>query len=153
MKRIATVLSLSVLIVGVAVAATPGGGPGGGQAPQQMGQAYPGPDMKALAKELGLSEDQTARLKTIMEQHRAEMQAMHQSMRQTGMQRGQEFMQQRRAQRDKHREQLLTVLNHEQLYKFEKFMEQNRPRGGMGMGNGMMGGMGGPGTQGPSSQP
>jgi len=142
MKRFATVLCLATLVAGTAVAAPPSGGPSGGQnqqRPDQDQQRPRGPDMKALAQQLGLNDDQTAKLKTILEKHRQEMQAM----RQAGMQRGEEAMQQRHAQRDKHREELLTVLSYEQLYKFEKFMEQNRPRGRMG---------GGPGMQGPSSQ-
>lgn len=152
MKRFATVLCLAALIAVPAVAAPPSGGPGSDQGPQPSGQEQPrpkGPDMKALAQQLGLNEDQTARLKTIMEKHRQEMQVMHQTMREGGMQRGEAAMQQRHAQRDKHRQELLTVLSYEQLYKFEKFMEQNRPRmagrGGPGMG--------GPGMQGSSSRP
>lgn len=146
MKRFATVLCLATLITGTAVAAPPGGGQNQ-QRPDQDQQRPKGPDMKALAQQLGLNEDQTARLKTILEKHRQEMQAM----RQAGGQRGEDAMQQRHAQRDKHREELLTVLSYEQLYKFEKFMEQNRPRGGMGDRGPGMGG--GPGMQRPSSQP
>ena len=147
MKRFATVICFATLFAGTAVAAPPGSGsddrPGAGQDQQRPR----GPDMRALAEQLGLNKDQATKLKTILEKQRQEMQ----SMRQAGMQRGEAAMQQRHAQRDKLREELLTVLSYEQLYKFEKFMEQNRPRGGMGGHGPGMGG--GPGMHGPSSQP
>ncbi len=140
MKRFATVLCLATLIAGTAVAAPPGSGSDNGPGAGQDQQRPRGPDMKALAEQLGLNKDQVAKLKTILEKQRQEMQSMHQA----GMQRGGAGMQQRHAQRDKFREELLTVLSYEQLYKFERFMEQNRPRSGMG-GHG-------PGMQRPSSQ-
>ena len=145
MNNFTKLLFLTALVTGTALAAPPGGGPGGSgqgqQRPEQDQQRPKGPDMKALAEQLGLSDDQAARLKTIMEKQRQTMHAMHQA----GQQQGEAAMQQRHAQRDKFREELLTVLSYEQLYKFEKFMEQNRPRAGSSGG--------GSGMQRPSSRP
>ena len=79
-----------------------------------------GPDIDQLVSQLDLSTDQSTRLKAIMSEHRQQMESMREQM--------QEERQEMHKIRTQHREELLTVLNYEQLYKFDQYMHQFRPR-------------------------
>jgi hypothetical protein len=78
------------------------------------------PDLAALATQLQLDEDKAKQLETIMKSHRENMIALHQKK------------QQDRADmltiRNQHRERLLTILDHQQLYQLESYMQQFRPK-------------------------
>ena len=79
------------------------------------------PDMAALATQLQLDEGKTQQLETIMQNFREERKRLHSSK-----QKSREDM---RSMRKQHREQLLTVLDHKQLYQLEEYMQQFRPKG------------------------
>lgn len=75
-----------------------------------------GPDFDALANQLQLDESSTDRLKSMMQSHRQQMETARQQK------------QKKHEMREQHRQELLTVLNYEQLYKFEQYMRQFHPR-------------------------
>ena len=124
MRRTSFLICLTLLAATPALAAQsaanndPRSAAPAGEPPQQ------GQRMAELTRELGLTAEQSAKLKAILEKQRQELQAMRASEQQSR----QERLEKGRAMRNKRREELLTVLNHEQLYKFEQYMEQHRPR-------------------------
>ena len=75
-----------------------------------------GPDFDALANQLQLDENSGEQLKGIMQKHRQQMETARQQK------------QKNREMREQHRQELLTVLNYEQLYQFEQYMREFRPR-------------------------
>ena len=79
-----------------------------------------GPDLDSLAAQLQLDNTQVSQLSELMSKHREQMKAMRDDKQQQ-----REKMHEIREQ---HREQLLIVLNYEQLYKFEQYMREHRPR-------------------------
>ncbi|MBE9515787.1 MAG: hypothetical protein IME93_02295 [Proteobacteria bacterium] len=156
LKALTASLLLSSLFLMTAAIAQPmddqDGGPQFGEGQQSEGKQngnhpqmrHRGPDMQALAKELGLDESQTKKLQQIMQQHRKKMMSKRQQLRQDRQQQNQDRSsrrEQRRAMRKEHRKELLTVLSYEQLYKFEEYMEEHRPRRQRGSGS-MQGGQG-----------
>jgi hypothetical protein len=78
------------------------------------------PDIDYLVSQLELTADKTTQLKAIMSQHRQQMESMREQK--------QEAHEQRHTMRTQHREELLTVLSYEQLYKFDQYMHQFRPK-------------------------
>ena len=78
------------------------------------------PDIDYLVTQLELTADKTTQLKAIMSQHRQQMESMREQK--------QEAREQRHKIRTQHREELLTVLSYEQLYKFDQYMHQFRPK-------------------------
>ena len=78
------------------------------------------PDIDYLVSQLELTADKTTQLKAIMSQHRQQMESMRDQK--------QEAREQRHTIRTQHREELLTVLSYEQLYKFDQYMHQFRPK-------------------------
>ena len=78
------------------------------------------PDIDYLVTQLDLTADKTTQLKAIMSQHRQQMESMREQK--------QEDREQRHKIRTQHREELLTVLSYEQLYKFDQYMHQFRPK-------------------------
>lgn len=88
------------------------------QAAQRSDQK--GPDLDSLAAQLQLDSTQTSQLSELMNKHREQMKAMR-----AEKQKQREKM---HAIRDQHREELLIVLSYEQLYKFEQYMREHRPR-------------------------
>jgi len=74
------------------------------------------PDLGAIVEQLKLDPDQLSPLTSMMEKHHLEMVALHQA--------GQKTRQQMNALREKHQEELLSILDYEQLYRFNKYMHQ-----------------------------
>lgn len=141
MQRTSLLICLALTMAAPVLAAQTGerSGPRAGAPTQPGGPQQQGPRMEELARELNLTAEQTAKLKTILEKQRQEMQAM----RGQAQQERQAMMEKRRAMRDKRREELRTVLSSEQMDKLERYMEQHRPRMGPNGGRGP----GGPGGQ------
>ncbi len=77
-----------------------------------------GPDLSQIITELNLDADQATRLTGLVKQHHEQMRSQHQQHKQQRSDRHQ--------LREQHREELLTVLSHEQLYAFEKQMQETR---------------------------
>ncbi len=77
-----------------------------------------GPELSEIISQFQLDAEQADRLTELVRQHHSEMRAKHQQHKQERIQ-----MQQMREQ---HREKLLTVLNYEQLYRFELYMHEMR---------------------------
>jgi len=73
-----------------------------------------GPDFEAISSELQLDSNSREQLKSIMQNHRQQKQAARQQK------------QKKREMREQHRQELLTVLSYEQLFKFEQYMRQFR---------------------------
>jgi Skp family chaperone for outer membrane proteins len=88
------------------------------QAAQRSDQK--GPDLDSLAAQLQLDSTQTSQLSELMTKHREQMKAMRDDKQQE--------REKMHEIRDQHREELLIVLNYEQLYKFEQYMREHRPR-------------------------
>lgn len=88
------------------------------QAAQRSDQK--GPDLGSIAAQLQLDSTQTSQLSELMNKHREQMKAMRDDKQQQ-----RENMHEIR---DQHREELLIVLSYEQLYKFEQYMREHRPR-------------------------
>ncbi len=80
------------------------------------------PDLAQISEKLQLDNETAARLEELVQQHHAQMQARHKEM---GQQRKQQRSD-RHEMRMQHREELLTVLSHEQLYQFENYMHELR---------------------------
>ena len=78
------------------------------------------PDIDYLVSQLNLDANKTTQLKAIMSEHRQQMQSMRDQK--------QEAREEMHKMRTQHREQLLTVLSYEQLYQFDEYMHQFRPR-------------------------
>lgn len=81
---------------------------------------HQGPDLDSLSAQLQLDSTQVSQLSELMNKHRAQMQGMRADKRQQ-----REKMHEIREQ---HREELLVVLSYEQLYQFEQYMREHRPR-------------------------
>ena len=79
------------------------------------------PDMSVLPTQLQLDEGKAQQLQEIMQSH-------HQKMKQVHLKKQQD-RKGRHALRNQHREQLLTILDHQQLYQLETYMQQYRPQG------------------------
>jgi len=78
------------------------------------------PDIDYLVSQLNLDANKTTQLKAIMSQHRQQMESMREQKH--------EAREEMHKMRTQHREQLLTVLSYEQLYKFDEYMHQFRHR-------------------------
>jgi hypothetical protein len=78
------------------------------------------PDLAALSTQLQLDDSKAHQLESIMQSYHEEMKQLHQKKQQD---RGKMH-----TLRNQHREQLLTVLDHQQLYQLESYMHQFRPR-------------------------
>ncbi len=74
------------------------------------------PDLTEIIDELQLDSEQASKLTALVQQHHNEMKARHQQHKQDRSERQQ--------MRQQHREALLSVLNHEQLYQFENYMHE-----------------------------
>lgn len=79
------------------------------------------PDMTVLATQLTLDDSQAQRLEDIMQHHKKELNQLRQEKRQA--------RKDMHLLRDQHREQLLTILDHRQLYELENYMHQFKRRG------------------------
>jgi len=79
------------------------------------------PDMAALATQLQLDTNQAQQLEKIMHDHHQKMQQLRQKTEQE--------RETRHVLRQQHREELLTILDYQQLYQLETYMQQFRPRG------------------------
>ena len=79
------------------------------------------PDMAELATQLQLDTSQATQLEKIMFSHHQTMQQLHKQKQQD--------RKNRQSIRDQHREQLLTILDHQQLYQLETYMHEFRPQG------------------------
>ena len=108
MKKLALLASLIIIIISQASFANQ---PEGGKRP----------DMAELATQLQLEASQAKQLEKIMHNH-------HQSMKPL-RQRKKQDRKIRQSLRDQHREQLLTILDHQQLYQLETYMREFRPQG------------------------
>ena len=82
-----------------------------------QGNSRSAPDYNKIAAELQLDEASKEKLIGIIESHRLQRQELRGKRKKMGN------------LREQHREELLTVLDYEQLYKFEKYMHQQRGRG------------------------
>ena len=78
------------------------------------------PNLAALSTQLQLDDSKAQQLGKIMQRHHTRMKQLHQKKQQdrTDM----------LTFRNQHREQLLTVLDHQQLYQLESYMQQFRPQ-------------------------
>ena len=76
------------------------------------------PDISALVIQLQLDEGKTQQLEEIMQSHHQEIKQLHQKQ--------QRDRKDKRTLRSQHREQLLTILDHQQLYQLEIYMQQHK---------------------------
>jgi Spy/CpxP family protein refolding chaperone len=97
------------------------GGPGFG-----AGDAPLGLDVETLTEDLGLSEEQAAKLTDYFTEHRQEMRDQMREARQTGDFDPQAWWEQRKAQRDAVQEFLASELTPEQLDKLEQLREERQ---------------------------
>lgn len=81
---------------------------------------HQGPDLDSLVTELQLDSTQASQLEELMGKHHQQMQAMRKDKQQS--------REEMHGIREQHREELLIVLSHEQLYQFEQYMREHRPR-------------------------
>ncbi|MDO7847546.1 hypothetical protein Q5H92_14345 [Hymenobacter sp. M29] len=110
------------------------GGAASAQAPAIPGPAatQKSPDQQAqrraqyLAKELGLTADQQARLEPILLAQRQDMQAMRDRVQTNGRQRG--MGQELKASQGKYTEQIRAVLTPEQFARFEQLKDEQRDK-------------------------
>lgn len=79
------------------------------------------PDLTAITTQLKLNESQAQQLTEIMQRHQQAVKQLRQSKQQA--------RKDMHSLRGQHREQLLTILDHQQLYELENYMHQFRPRG------------------------
>jgi hypothetical protein len=77
-------------------------------------------DMSVLITQLQLDEGKAQQLESIMQSHHQKMKLLHQK-RQQNRKDGNTL-------RNQHRKQLLTILDHQQLYQLETYMQQHRPK-------------------------
>ena len=97
-----------------------GGPPGGGMRGR--------PNMDMMAKDLGLSDDQKAKMKVVMEDTQTQMKALRDDTslsKEEKMAKGKEL-------RESTQAKMKEILTPEQLAKWQKHMQQNRPPGGPG---------------------
>ncbi|MFT4608494.1 MAG: hypothetical protein ACI9V8_002230 [Urechidicola sp.] len=78
------------------------------------------PDLAALTIQLQLEDSKAKILKKIMQGHHQKMKQFHQKKQQD--------REEMHILRNQHLEQLLTVLDHQQLYQLESYMQQFRPQ-------------------------
>ncbi len=78
------------------------------------------PDLTAVISQMQLNPEQATRLTEMVRQHHEEMQVDRRDK--------QEFHQKMRSKREQHRYDLLTVLSYEQLFQFDRYMRDQRPR-------------------------
>ncbi len=78
------------------------------------------PDLAALSTQLQLDDSKAQQLEKIMQSHHTKMKKLHQKKQQdrTDM----------LTVRNQHQVKLLTVLDHQQLYQLESYMQQFRPQ-------------------------
>ena len=88
------------------------------QAAQRSG--HQAPDLDSLVAELQLDSTQASQLGELMSKHREQMKTMREDKRQ--------LREEMHDLREQHREDLLIVLSHEQLYQFEQYMREHHPR-------------------------
>lgn len=86
------------------------------------------PNMEQVAKDLNLTEDQKTKMKTVMEEQQTKMKALRDD---TSL-----SQEDRRAKskeiRDATQAKIKEILTAEQLEKWQKLMQRNRPQGGPG---------------------
>jgi Skp family chaperone for outer membrane proteins len=78
------------------------------------------PDLDSLADQLQLDSTQASQLTEMVKTHHEQMQAMRGER--------QQMHEEMHEIREQHRQELLTVLSYEQLYQFEAYMHQFRPK-------------------------
>ena len=88
------------------------------QAAQRSG--HQGPDLDSLVTELQLDSTQVSQLGELMSKHREQMKTIREDKYQ--------LREKMHDVREQHREELLIVLSHEQLYQFEQYVREHRPR-------------------------
>ncbi|MFT5657442.1 MAG: hypothetical protein ACI9KN_000715 [Gammaproteobacteria bacterium] len=81
----------------------------------------PRPDITTLASQLQLDENKTQQLEQMMQSFHAAMKIHHQKKQQD--------REKMHSMREQHHEQLLTILDHQQLYQLELYMHQFKPQG------------------------
>ena len=81
----------------------------------------PFPDFDIIISQLDINEEKAQKLRAMMEQHRIEMDKRHEQKRQEH--------EQNRFERDQHREELYNLIGAENMYKFDNYMKQFRPKG------------------------
>lgn len=106
------------------------GGPGGMHRP-------PSADM--IAKDLGLTDDQKAKVKALLEDTQSKMKALHDDTSVSKEDKKTKF----KEIRDGNQAQMKEILTAEQYDKWQKKMQQHRPPGGPGGDKGGPGGKGG----------
>ncbi|MBJ6109699.1 hypothetical protein JAO73_11795 [Hymenobacter sp. BT523] len=120
MKRILVLLALSLAAAGAASAQA---GMAAAQAtPEQQAQRR----TQYLAKELGLTADQQAKLQPILLAQRQDMLAMREKVQTGGRQRG--MGQELKAAQAKYTEQIKAVLTPEQFAKFDQMKDEARDK-------------------------
>lgn len=93
------------------------GGPGG--------PGKHGPNFDKIAKELNLTDDQKTKMKAVLEEERTQMKALHQD---TSLSK-EERQAKMKEIRESTRSAIKQILTPEQLKKWEKHMQHNRPPG------------------------
>ncbi|MBD2722538.1 hypothetical protein [Hymenobacter armeniacus] len=122
MKRILVLLALSLAAAGAASAQAPAGTAAAQASPEQQAQRR----TQYLAKELGLSADQQAKLQPILLAQRQDMLAMREKVQTGGRQRG--MGQELKAAQAKYTEQIKAVLTPEQFAKFDQMKDEARDK-------------------------
>ncbi len=79
-----------------------------------------GPGLDKVFDQLQLNAGQASQLTRLIGKHRQQMESLRVDKKQ--------LREQMHQIREQHRAELLTVLSYQQLYEFEKFMHENRPR-------------------------
>jgi len=131
MKKSFVVLALLAVAAGSAAAQAPAA-PAAPAPPADLRPARPAPDQMAerrtqyLAKELGLSADQQAKLAPILLAQRQDMQAMRERVSTGGRQRG--GGQDLKAAQSRYLDQIRSVLTPEQFTKFTQLQEAQREK-------------------------
>jgi hypothetical protein len=100
----------------------------------EKSQKHKGPDIDALVVQLKLDASKVEKFKAILEEQRETMKAQrkgnHEPKKEKSSEERKQMRKQREAQHEAMDEKLLTVLNHEQLYNFKKYMKQFRQKNG-----------------------
>ncbi|MDO7852580.1 hypothetical protein [Hymenobacter convexus] len=121
MKKILVLLA-TLLTVGHAASAQAPASAGATPAPQKSPDQQADRRAQYLAKELGLSADQQARLTPILLAQRQDMLALRDKVQATGRQRG--MGQEMKATQAKYIDQIRAVLTPEQFAKFEQLKDE-----------------------------
>lgn len=81
----------------------------------------PRPDLDTIISQLDITEEKAQKLRTMLEEHRAEKENLREERRTEH--------EKKRAEREQHRATLYELIGAENLYKFDNYMRQFGPKG------------------------